>query len=97
MSSAIPCRYFETDEYNGVPSQWWFGGGSDITPSYVNEEDMRHFHGTYKVCLPLSAIESCPQGALAVFQPRVDLLHAGLEARMQCPERCTDTECLHRK
>mmetsp|Transcript_18160 Transcript_18160/g.41848 ORF Transcript_18160/g.41848 Transcript_18160/m.41848 type:complete len:396 (-) Transcript_18160:141-1328(-) len=36
-------RYFETD--GGV---WWFGGGTDITPSYVNEEDMKHFHGTYK-------------------------------------------------
>lgn len=39
-------RYFETD--GGV---WWFGGGTDITPSYVNEEDMKQFHGTYKdVC-----------------------------------------------
>ncbi|KAG8470853.1 hypothetical protein KFE25_009274 [Diacronema lutheri] len=39
-------RYFETD--GGV---WWFGGGTDITPAYLFEEDMRHFHGTYKeVC-----------------------------------------------
>jgi coproporphyrinogen III oxidase len=39
-------RYFETD--GGV---WWFGGGTDITPAYVNEDDMKHFHGTYKeVC-----------------------------------------------
>lgn len=39
-------RYFETD--GGV---WWFGGGTDITPCYVNEADMKHFHGTYKeVC-----------------------------------------------
>lgn len=39
-------RYFETD--GGV---WWFGGGTDITPSYVDEDDMKHFHGTYKeVC-----------------------------------------------
>ncbi len=37
-------------EWNGIPGQWWFGGGTDITPSYVNEEDMKHFHGTYKVC-----------------------------------------------
>jgi len=36
-------RYFETD--GGI---WWFGGGTDITPSYINEEDMTHFHGTYK-------------------------------------------------
>lgn len=39
-------RYFETD--GGV---WWFGGGTDITPSYIDEDDMKHFHGTYKeVC-----------------------------------------------
>jgi len=39
-------RYFETD--GGV---WWFGGGTDITPSYVNEDDMARFHGSYKkVC-----------------------------------------------
>ncbi len=36
-------RYFETD--GGV---WWFGGGTDITPSYLDEDDMKHFHGTYK-------------------------------------------------
>ena len=39
-------RYFETD--GGL---WWFGGGTDITPSYLNEDDMKHFHGTLKtVC-----------------------------------------------
>lgn len=36
-------RYFETDG-----GAWWFGGGTDITPSYINEDDMKHFHGTYK-------------------------------------------------
>lgn len=36
-------RYFETD--GGV---WWFGGGTDITPSYLDVDDMKHFHGTYK-------------------------------------------------
>jgi len=40
-------RYFETDD----GEHWWFGGGTDITPSYVDEEDMQHFHGVYKdVC-----------------------------------------------
>jgi len=39
-------RYFETE--NGL---WWFGGGTDITPSYLDKDDMKHFHGTYKaVC-----------------------------------------------
>ena len=40
-------RYFETDG----GENWWFGGGTDITPSYIDEDDMKHFHGTYKeVC-----------------------------------------------
>eukprot|EP00966_Prymnesium_polylepis_P125124 2893469-Prymnesium_polylepis.1 len=30
-------RYFETE--GGV---WWFGGGSDLTPSYLVEEDVKH-------------------------------------------------------
>jgi coproporphyrinogen III oxidase len=43
--------YFETEAWNGIPGQWWFGGGTDITPSYIDEADMKHFHGTYKaVC-----------------------------------------------
>jgi coproporphyrinogen III oxidase len=44
-------RYFETEPWAGLPGQWWFGGGTDITPAYVYEEDMKHFHGSYKsVC-----------------------------------------------
>ncbi|KAI0322626.1 coproporphyrinogen III oxidase [Amylostereum chailletii] len=27
---------------------WWFGGGSDLTPSYLYEEDAVHFHETLK-------------------------------------------------
>jgi coproporphyrinogen III oxidase len=39
-------RYFEMS--NGV---WWFGGGIDLTPHYVNEDDARYFHGRLKdVC-----------------------------------------------
>lgn len=53
-------RYFELTE---PPSQsetisspstepkvlaWWFGGGSDLTPSYLFEEDAQHFHRTLK-------------------------------------------------
>ena len=39
-------RYFETDK-----GLWWFGGGTDLTPSYLFEEDVKHFHGTLKkVC-----------------------------------------------
>lgn len=49
--SSPPRRYFETETWNGIPGQWWFGGGTDITPCYVVPEDMKHFHKTYKdVC-----------------------------------------------
>eukprot|EP00270_Netrium_digitus_P011736 TRINITY_DN3744_c0_g1_i2.p1 TRINITY_DN3744_c0_g1~~TRINITY_DN3744_c0_g1_i2.p1 ORF type:complete len:440 (+),score=96.07 TRINITY_DN3744_c0_g1_i2:84-1403(+) len=44
-------RYFETEAPEGVdeaPRAWWFGGGTDITPSYIFEEDMKHFHGVQK-------------------------------------------------
>eukprot|EP00250_Pteridium_aquilinum_P024956 c29895_g1_i1 orf=672-1865(-) len=44
-------RYFETDAPEGVagaPKAWWFGGGTDLTPSYVFEEDARHFHQVQK-------------------------------------------------
>ncbi|KAF9511990.1 hypothetical protein BS47DRAFT_1346149 [Hydnum rufescens UP504] len=27
---------------------WWFGGGSDLTPSYLFEEDAKTFHGALK-------------------------------------------------
>mmetsp|Transcript_10171 Transcript_10171/g.25353 ORF Transcript_10171/g.25353 Transcript_10171/m.25353 type:complete len:369 (-) Transcript_10171:747-1853(-) len=44
-------RYFETFPIEGLAGQWWFGGGTDITPSYLVPEDLKHFHGTYKaVC-----------------------------------------------
>ena len=43
-------RYFERG--NGQrPGSWWFGGGADLTPSYLFEEDATHFHATHKaVC-----------------------------------------------
>lgn len=36
-------RYFEMS--NGI---WWFGGGIDLTPHYVNEEDAKFFHRALK-------------------------------------------------
>eukprot|EP00188_Purpureofilum_apyrenoidigerum_P002110 Plantae.Rhodophyta-Purpureofilum_apyrenoidigerum.ctg22613.p1 GENE.Plantae.Rhodophyta-Purpureofilum_apyrenoidigerum.ctg22613~~Plantae.Rhodophyta-Purpureofilum_apyrenoidigerum.ctg22613.p1 ORF type:complete len:387 (+),score=71.74 Plantae.Rhodophyta-Purpureofilum_apyrenoidigerum.ctg22613:112-1272(+) len=39
-------RYFETDR-----GLYWFGGGTDLTPAYLFEEDAQHFHQTLKdVC-----------------------------------------------
>ncbi|KAN0065455.1 Coproporphyrinogen-III oxidase [Thecaphora frezii] len=30
------------------PIAWWFGGGTDLTPMYLFEEDATHFHKTLK-------------------------------------------------
>lgn len=39
-------RYFEMSD-----GQWWFGGGIDLTPHYVNEGEAQHFHRVLKeVC-----------------------------------------------
>ncbi|MBX2875367.1 MAG: oxygen-dependent coproporphyrinogen oxidase [Saprospiraceae bacterium] len=39
-------RYFEMSD-----GKWWFGGGIDLTPHYVNEVEAKHFHQTLKtVC-----------------------------------------------
>ncbi|CAL9696158.1 unnamed protein product [Knipowitschia caucasica] len=40
-------RYFEVEEEDGS-KQWWFGGGTDLTPVYINMEDAVHFHKTLK-------------------------------------------------
>jgi len=51
-------RYFEITEDQSAedaaasrPAKilaWWFGGGSDLTPTYLFPEDARHFHSTLK-------------------------------------------------
>ncbi|GCB69941.1 oxygen-dependent coproporphyrinogen-III oxidase, mitochondrial [Scyliorhinus torazame] len=40
-------RYFEIEEADGHKS-WWFGGGTDLTPTYLNKDDAIHFHKTLK-------------------------------------------------
>ncbi|KAI1021684.1 hypothetical protein LB503_013229 [Fusarium chuoi] len=41
-------RYFETANPDGTSQAWWFGGGCDLTPSYLFDEDAIHFHKTIK-------------------------------------------------
>lgn len=49
----VHCNYrmFELYDADDILTDRWFGGGTDLTPYYLYEEDARHFHGTYKnVC-----------------------------------------------
>jgi coproporphyrinogen III oxidase len=41
-------RYFEMYDESGNIIQQWFGGGQDLTPYYLFEEDAIHFHQTCK-------------------------------------------------
>jgi coproporphyrinogen III oxidase len=55
-------RYLELE--NGT---FWFGGGSDLTPYYLFEEDARHFHNIWK-----QACEMHGPGYYARFKPWCD-------------------------
>ncbi|KAH3900702.1 probable Coproporphyrinogen-III oxidase [Saccharomycodes ludwigii] len=44
-------RYFETWDSKGNPQTWWFGGGADLTPIYLYEEDCKLFHQNHKNAL----------------------------------------------
>ncbi|KAI9437770.1 Coproporphyrinogen oxidase [Russula earlei] len=41
-------RYFELYDVDGNVIDRWFGGGADLTPYYLFEEDAKHFHHTFK-------------------------------------------------
>ncbi|KAI9689417.1 MAG: Coproporphyrinogen-III oxidase [Bathelium mastoideum] len=41
-------RYFETANADGTSNAWWYGGGTDLTPSYLYDEDVIHFHKAIK-------------------------------------------------
>ncbi len=48
-------RYFEiTDPETKAVTTWWFGGGIDLTPHYVNKEDAQFFHQKLKSACDLS-------------------------------------------
>lgn len=53
----VHCNYRMFELYDSSPSgggregaviDRWFGGGTDLTPYYLFEEDAKHFHQTYK-------------------------------------------------
>jgi coproporphyrinogen III oxidase len=46
----IHCNYrmFELYDNDGVLTDRWFGGGTDLTPYYLIDEDAIHFHQTHK-------------------------------------------------
>lgn len=54
-------RYFELyDESNKIIDRW-FGGGTDLTPYYLFEDDAKHFHHTLKNTIDPFGPELYPQ------------------------------------
>lgn len=44
-------RYFELYDADGNKIDSWFGGGSDLTPYYLFDDDGKHFHQTFKTAI----------------------------------------------
>lgn len=54
-------RYFEMYDKAGNTINSWFGGGQDLTPYYLFEEDAKHFHQTCKEACDKHDAEFYPQ------------------------------------
>ena len=72
-------RYFELYYKNGKLKDQWFGGGQDLTPFYLIEEDAIHFH---RICK--SVCEKHSASFYKIFKEKCDLYfwnHHRKEAR----------------
>ncbi len=53
-------RYFEMYNKEGTIVDQWFGGGQDLTPYYLFDEDAQHFHSVCKKACDLHSPEFYP-------------------------------------
>ena len=60
-------RYFEVYDGDGNISDCWFGGGADLTPYYLFEEDAIHFHTMHK-----ASCDHFKSGSYEVFKEQCD-------------------------
>jgi len=54
-------RYFEMYDDNGNVLNQWFGGGQDLTPYYLFEEDATHFHQVCKAACDKHSTDFYPK------------------------------------
>lgn len=73
-------RYFELYDKDGNVIDQWFGGGADLTPYYLFEEDARHFHQVLK-----NANDTIDKGLYPIYKKQCDEYfnnhHRGSEMR----------------
>ena len=60
-------RYFELYDEEGHVTDRWFGGGTDLTPYYLFDEDARHFHRSLQ-----QAIEPFGKARYAAYKRNCD-------------------------
>ncbi len=60
-------RMFELYNNAGEVTDRWFGGGTDLTPYYINEADIKHFHSTLQ-----QACESVVPGSYTSWKKQCD-------------------------
>lgn len=53
-------RYFELYDADGNIIDCWFGGGADLTPYYLFEDDASHFHHALKIAIDPFGTELYP-------------------------------------
>ena len=54
-------RYFEMYDADGNIVDQWFGGGQDLTPYYLFDEDAKHFHQVCKTACDKHNAEFYPK------------------------------------
>ncbi len=54
-------RYFELYDENGAFQDAWFGGGLDLTPYYIDEEDVIHWHSVCKAACDPFGLQLYPK------------------------------------
>jgi coproporphyrinogen III oxidase len=60
-------RYFELYDDEGNVADRWFGGGTDLTPYYLFEEDAKYFHQTLK-----NVLEPFGENLYAAYKKQCD-------------------------
>ena len=60
-------RYFEVYGKDGNVLDSWFGGGADLTPYYLFEEDAVHFHTVHK-----TSCDKFQEGSYQLFKKQCD-------------------------
>jgi coproporphyrinogen III oxidase len=60
-------RYFEVYDKDGNVLDSWFGGGADLTPYYLFEEDAVHFHKVHK-----ASCDKFQEGSYQLFKKQCD-------------------------